>query len=634
VRRLGAALALVFLTILAFAGPAFADDVSIRKVDTTAPPKVTIAAQVTGRTPDVSSFKVRENGVPVSNVAVKSLNETSTPVGVVLVIDTSGSMRASDKINQAKQAAKQFVARKSPNEQFAIVAFSDQPRVVINFTSNEGLLNSAIDALSASGETSLYDAVGIAAGLLANQPLLQPNIVILSDGADTVSTTDLAAAKASVLGAKAVVFAVGLPGGDFAAGPLQDLASSTKGQYLDTTDPTTLSAKFDIVRSSIENQYEITYVSTTTKPSIHIELEVGSLATHADVAAGSISSGSNTQPKIVKSSGVPSAFTSSTSRWIAVVLVLVAVALLAFGLALLVLRERSALDTALTPYAERTTDSDDDDESDGSMVETAIMRRAIDTTARLAADRGLLEIVEGKLEQADLTLRPAEMIFFAAVVAVLGMVVGFALQRFLGVLIAGFVFALAPVAILNYLAKRRMTKFTAQLPDTLQLLAGSLRAGYSLLQGVDSVAQQVEAPMGKELQRALSEARLGRPIEDALEELAARMGSPDFDWAVMAIRIQREVGGNLAELLQTVAETMIARERLRRDVNALTAEGKISAIVLGILPVGLGVFLFVVNPDYMKILFDDSTGRILLGGSIVLACAGYYWMMQMIKVDI
>ncbi|MDQ1403178.1 MAG: tight adherence protein [Actinomycetota bacterium] len=633
-RRLGAALALVFLTILAFAGPAFADDVSIRKVDTTAPPKVTIAAQVTGRTPDVSSFKVRENGVPVSNVAVKSLNETSTPVGVVLVIDTSGSMRASDKINQAKQAAKQFVARKSPNEQFAIVAFSDQPRVVINFTSNEGLLNSAIDALSASGETSLYDAVGIAAGLLANQPLLQPNIVILSDGADTVSTTDLAAAKASVLGAKAVVFAVGLPGGDFAAGPLQDLASSTKGQYLDTTDPTTLSAKFDIVRSSIENQYEITYVSTTTKPSIHIELEVGSLATHADVAAGSISSGSNTQPKIVKSSGVPSAFTSSTSRWIAVVLVLVAVALLAFGLALLVLRERSALDTALTPYAERTTDSDDDDESDGSMVETAIMRRAIDTTARLAADRGLLEIVEGKLEQADLTLRPAEMIFFAAVVAVLGMVVGFALQRFLGVLIAGFVFALAPVAILNYLAKRRMTKFTAQLPDTLQLLAGSLRAGYSLLQGVDSVAQQVEAPMGKELQRALSEARLGRPIEDALEELAARMGSPDFDWAVMAIRIQREVGGNLAELLQTVAETMIARERLRRDVNALTAEGKISAIVLGILPVGLGVFLFVVNPDYMKILFDDSTGRILLGGSIVLACAGYYWMMQMIKVDI
>jgi tight adherence protein B len=140
--------------------------------------------------------------------------------------------------------------------------------------------------------------------------------------------------------------------------------------------------------------------------------------------------------------------------------------------------------------------------------------------------------------------------------------------------------------------------------------------------------------MGKELQRTLSEARLGRPIEDALQDLADRMGSPDYEWAVMAIRIQREVGGNLAELLQTVAETMIERERLRRDVNSLTAEGKISAIVLGILPIGLGLFLFFVNPDYMRVLFHRTAGRYLLGGSIVLAVVGYYWMMQMIKIDI
>ena len=133
-------------------------------------------------------------------------------------------------------------------------------------------------------------------------------------------------------------------------------------------------------------------------------------------------------------------------------------------------------------------------------------------------------------------------------------------------------------------ANRRRKQFEALLPDTLQLLASTLRAGYSLMQGVEAVSQEVSEPMGRELRRVVTEARLGRPLEEALDGVADRMESGDFAWAVMAIRIQREVGGNLAELLVTVAETMTERERLRRDVNALTAEGKISAIVLGLLP--------------------------------------------------
>ena len=145
----------------------------------------------------------------------------------------------------------------------------------------------------------------------------------------------------------------------------------------------------------------------------------------------------------------------------------------------------------------------------------------------------------------------------------------------------------APLAVLGYLAGRRKKQFQAQLPDMLALLSGSLRAGYSLMQGVESVAQEVGEPMGKELRRVVNEARLGRDLEESMEGVAERMDSPDFAWAVMAIRIQREVGGNLSELLMTVSETMISRERLRRDVASLTAEGKISAIVIGGLPVGL-----------------------------------------------
>jgi tight adherence protein B len=148
------------------------------------------------------------------------------------------------------------------------------------------------------------------------------------------------------------------------------------------------------------------------------------------------------------------------------------------------------------------------------------------------------------------------------------------------------------------------------------------------------VSKEVTDPMGQELRRIVTESRLGRPLEEALQASAERMQSPDFTWAVMAVGIQREVGGNLAELLLTVADTMVQRERLRRDISALTAEGKISAIVLGLLPVGLGVAMYLMNPEYISVLFETTLGNILLGGAIVLAGVGFYWMKKVIEVDI
>jgi tight adherence protein B len=140
--------------------------------------------------------------------------------------------------------------------------------------------------------------------------------------------------------------------------------------------------------------------------------------------------------------------------------------------------------------------------------------------------------------------------------------------------------------------------------------------------------------MGRELRRVVTEARLGRPLEEALEGVAERMESEDFAWAVMAISIQREVGGNLAELLLTVAETMTQRERLRRDVKALTAEGRMSAYVLGGLPIGLGIVLYMMNPDYIGRLFETGLGQVMLGLSIVAMAAGFAWMFKIIKIEI
>jgi hypothetical protein len=150
--------------------------------------------------------------------------------------------------------------------------------------------------------------------------------------------------------------------------------------------------------------------------------------------------------------------------------------------------------------------------------------------------------------------------------------------------------------VVNFIAGRRARSSRASCPTRL-LLSGSLRAGYSLLQGVEAVSKEVADPMGQELRRVITEARLGREIEESMDAVAERMSSPDFAWAVMAIRIQREVGGNLAELLMTVADTMVHRERLRRDVNSLTAEGRMSAIILALLPIGLGLFMWPRTPS-------------------------------------
>ncbi len=252
------------------------------------------------------------------------------------------------------------------------------------------------------------------------------------------------------------------------------------------------------------------------------------------------------------------------------------------------------LTAALRPYSESS--HGDEGERQGQ-AQTALIQRAVELTEQFAERQGFLTKVEGALERANLPLRAAEAIFFyAASVAVLTALVLVTARNLVVTLIAFTVLALLPPAVLNQLAARRQKQFRAQLPDMLQLLAGTLRAGYSMMQGVEAVSQECAEPMGRELRRVVTEARLGRPLEDALDGVAKRMGSRDFAWAVMAIRIQREVGGNLSELLMTVADTMTQRERLRRDIRALTAEGRMSAIVLGVLTPGLALVMLSINP--------------------------------------
>jgi tight adherence protein B len=194
--------------------------------------------------------------------------------------------------------------------------------------------------------------------------------------------------------------------------------------------------------------------------------------------------------------------------------------------------------------------------------------------------------------------------------------------------------AFLPWFYLGMRQSRRLKAFNSQLSGTLQLMAGSLQAGLSLTQGMDTIVREGAEPVAGEFRRALVEARLGIPIEDALEGLAERMDSDDFKWTVMAIRIQREVGGNLSELLLNVAGTLREREYLRRQVKSLSAEGRFSAYILLALPPLILLYEFVTNGAYVAPLVSTPIGFMMLGAMAGMMAIGGFMMKKMIKLEV
>lgn len=276
-----------------------------------------------------------------------------------------------------------------------------------------------------------------------------------------------------------------------------------------------------------------------------------------------------------------------------------------------------------------------DNEDQGRFARIPLLRRFVVGAEDIARDRGFINQIETALDQANIPLRPGEAIAgIMGLAAVMGLLVMVYQQSPIwGGSAAALILGVA-IVVIQGIASRHKTKFENQLPDTLNLLSTSLRSGYSLLQAVEAVAAEAPEPTSREFGRAMNETRLGRSPVAALKQVADRMESLDFDWAVLAISIQREVGGNLAEVLQTAADTMLQRNRLRREMKALTAEGRVSAYVLGALPLFLFAFLFTTRRDYLQPMLDSTRGLLALGGAGVMLGIGIFWLSRIVKVDV
>ena len=236
------------------------------------------------------------------------------------------------------------------------------------------------------------------------------------------------------------------------------------------------------------------------------------------------------------------------------------------------------------------------------------------------------------LDLAGIRLAPADFLVLVAVGAVVAALFGLVLA---GPILGLLLLVMSPVMakkVLDFLVGRRQKAFADQLDNTLQLFAGSLRAGHSLLRAVDAVARESESPTSEELARVVNETRIGRDLDDAMEMTAERMKSEDFSWVAQAIGIHREVGGDLAEVLDRVGATIRERNQIRRQVAALSAEGKMSAYILMALPVLIAVVLSVMATEFIvKFVTTGIYGYGMIAVSLVMFTIGGLWMKKIVS---
>lgn len=613
-----------------------ARSVQFRRVDSSNPSKVGVLFQYDGDARDLGSLRFTENGTAVPGIKATTALQAGSPPGVIFVVDSSASTDKNATMSEARQALKAYVGSAPAGMQFGVVSAGGDASLLQRLTTDRAAVTRAFDAITPRGDGALWEGVTRAAAQFETDTTSVPIVLLVTDGNSGTGTPfDVARGAVSSVGAE--VFAIGVKEPSLTGDP-RTLASESGGTYLEAAKAGDIGGLVPKLLPAINGQYGFTYATNSPAGVNDITLDVGGATTLSSYVAGSVARGAKAlaYQKPATDSGVKF-FQNSFGKTMAVLLGLLAAALGAFAIISLVVKEDTGLSSVLRPYAEygTTRANEDEDEDEGRMAQTPFVQRAVELTGQIAESRGLLVKVEQALERANLPLRAAEAIFFyLAGAAVLTLLVAGVSRNILSALIVAALLVVAAPASLNFLSARRKRQFEGQLPDTLQLLSGTLRAGYSMMQGVEAVSQEVDEPMGRELRRVVTEARLGRPLEEALDSVAERMDSNDFAWATMAIRIQREVGGNLSELLMTVAETMTQRERLRRDVKTLTAEGRMSAYVLGILPIGLALAMYVLNPDYMSLLWDSGIGQVMLAVGAALMVGGFFWMSKIVKIEI
>jgi len=316
-----------------------------------------------------------------------------------------------------------------------------------------------------------------------------------------------------------------------------------------------------------------------------------------------------------------------TNPGVIALLVAVAILLLFLGLSRSERAEEQTIEERLDRYASRG-----DEESPKSRKKR---RSAMDQLEEAVARRGFATALRTDLARADLKLRVAEfMLLTVGSVVLFFLVARFIFDSALLGLVFGTVGFFAPRLYVGRRQKRRLNAFNDQLGDTITLLANSLRSGYTIVQSMDTAAEQLPDPMAGEFHRVTQEIALGLHYEEALNNMLRRMPSDDLDLLITAVNIQGRVGGNLAEILDTIGHTIRERVRIKGEIRVLTAQQMISGYILTFLPIALGLILYLINRTYMGRMFTDPCGWIMIGVALAMIGVGFAIIKKIVNIEV
>jgi len=607
VTAFASALATLLVAATAAAGPG----VRIAGIDTAGYPHLivnVVTAQPVTRAP-----RLGENGFPASGFQAVNLGAAKS---MVLAIDNSRSMKGASLAN-ASNAARTFIDAKTAGDTVSVIAFGRHALQLTGFSTSSSQADGALQGLAVDRKqgTALYDAVVAAARVLRTSDQPGRVIVLLTDGRDVSSIASLEAAVAAARKADAAVYPIGIESSDFDPAALQTIARDTGGTYHAAGSSAELQQVYASIASELARTWRLGY-DTAARPGERVKLHV------AVPGAGAATRGVDI-PATFPGADVPpasSALPSVAYTPVGTVVISLLVGMLVIGalFTLVRLRRGTWVQQRLAPHVSHTKNL-----GDGRGDRLSFLKALFTATEGALGRRAEWRSVERMLIRGDVPLRPAEFLWLMLGSAVIGGIVFAAAGApVILILLAMAGAGAVPYGFVGFRVRRRSKAFEDQLPDLLTTIAASLKAGHSFKHGLQAVVDEAAPPASIELKRVLTEAGLGRPLDDALADMADRVGSENFAFAITAVTIQRQVGGSLATLFDMVSETVRNRQQFARKIRSLTAMGRMSAYTLVGVPFFIAGMVSLMNPGYMQPLFHTQVGHYLLFGGLAMILIG------------
>ena len=616
--RVGIALGVAALSAVAPASAA----VKVTGVDATSYPRVRMT--LVSSKPSNKAPKVTENGVPVSGLHAENLGRAKS---VVLAVDRSRSMKGKP-FRDAVAAAHAFLRAKLPEDRVAIATFATKPVMLTGFAPSAADAHTALRSLSVDKHegTTLYDGVVKSARAFAAEGYTGRVVIVVTDGNETRSTASLTNAIHAAREAGVLLYVVAIESKQFNPAPLKRLARDTGGSYRGAHSSRQLSAIYAGIARELKRTWRVEYL-TAARSGEKLALTASVPGSGTGKTAFTVPVGVAPPSPEGPSGLLPKHFYESFFGTQMMGL-LVGFLVLLSGTFLLTSVRGSRLKKRLAPHLGETRGSKRRVERERLQAAAGLFR----ATEKTFGHWHHWARVDRMLERADVPLRTVEFLYLSAAAGLVAGIVSAAFFQGSMMTLAGMaVGGAVPFLVVWFKGRQRLKAFENQLPDLLITLAAALKAGHSFKQGLQTVVEEGRPPASKELKRVLTEAQLGRPIDEALTEMAERLGSKNFKFVITAVTIQRQVGGSLAGLIDMVADTVRQRQQFIRKVRGLTAMGRAGSYVLMGLPFVIAAAITLMNSDYMSPLYHSSAGHKLMALGFTMMAIGSLMLKKIVS---